>query len=470
MSDHTYCVILAAGLGKRLGGDSPKALASTRAGALIDLVLRGLEPLKPAKTIVVVGHKRELLEKHLASSPAAAHHSIETVYQDQQLGTGHAVRCALPALVGCKGTVILTYADHPLFRPETLRHFLEYHRYKKSTLTMISFQTPPPNGYGRIIRGSSNQVLRITEAKDCSPEELLIPEVNSGVYAVDSSFLKPAIDSLENKNSQGEYYLTDIVERASKEGQTVNAFPLGDPKEAAGVNTLSDLAFVNRVLQERFLQRLQSSGVIFDDLSSCSIDESVTIEPGARIGPHVQLKGTTTIAASVVLEGSSLIISSGIGPSAHIKLGSRIEDSTIGAESSVGPFANVRPGTILGAHVRVGNFVEVKGSTLHDGAKASHLTYLGDCIVGEETNIGAGTITCNYDGYRKSKTTIGKDVFIGSNSCLVAPVTIGDGSLIAAGSVITEDVPADALALGRARQEIKSSWAKKRRDLLSKKT
>lgn len=461
-------VILAAGLGKRLGGESPKAIAQTRSAALIDHVLEALAVLKPKKTVIVVGHKRELLEKHLASSPAARGHTIEITHQAEQLGTGHAVRCALPALAGCTGTVLLTYADHPLFKPETLSHFVAYHTYKKATLSMISFTAPPPNGYGRIIRGGKGEVLKITEAKDCSPEELLIQEVNSGLYAVDSAFLKPAIESLENNNAQKEYYLTDIVEKATKEGQTVSAFLLGDAREAAGVNNHADLAFVNTVLAQRHIESLQSNGVVFDDPSSCILDASVSIQPGARIGPQVQLRGATSIAEGAILEGSSLIIDSTIGKRAHVKLGSRIEGSSLGEEASVGPFANVRPGTKLGAHVRVGNFVEVKNATMHDGAKASHLTYLGDCTVGKETNIGAGTITCNYDGYNKSKTTIGKEVFIGSNSCLVAPVTIGDGALVAAGSVITRDVPSDALALGRARQENKDGWAKKRRDSLEK--
>lgn len=462
------CVILAAGLGKRLGGDSPKALATTRSGALIDLALESLASVSPVKTIVVVGHKRELLEKHLTTSSAAKGHTIETVSQPEQLGTGHAVRCALPALEGFTGTVILTYADHPLFTAETLKHFVAYHSFKKSTLTMLSFTAPPPNGYGRIVRGAKNEVLRITEAKDCNPEELLINEVNSGVYAVDSSFLKPAVESLQNNNSQKEYYLTDIIEKAVKEGQTVCAFPLGDPQEAAGVNTLSDLAYVNQVLERRHIRQLQADGVLFDDPATCSLDASVVLKAGARVGPQVQLRGETVVEAGAVLEGTSLIINSTIGRNVTIKLGSRVEEAVIGEEASVGPFANIRPGTSLGAHTRIGNFVEVKNATLRDGAKASHLTYLGDCTVGEESNIGAGTITCNYDGYRKSATTIGKGVFIGSNSCLVAPVHVGDGALIAAGSVITQDVPADALALGRARQELKGGWAATRRAKLEK--
>jgi len=463
-----FCVILAAGLGKRLGGDIPKAIAETRQGALLDLVLSGLSELKPAKTVIVVGHKRELIEQHIAKSAAAKGHSIEFAYQEQQLGTGHAVRCALPHLAGCSGSVVLSYADHPLFTKETLSHFVSYHAFKQSTLTMLSFNAPPPNGYGRIVRDAKGQVVRITEARDCNPEELLISEVNSGVYVVDSAFLKPAVESLENNNAQKEYYLTDLVEKAVKEGQRVTAFPLGDPREAAGVNNLADLHFVNSVLADRQIAALQAAGVHFVDPRSCEIDSAVTIAPGAKIGPGVQLRGKTSIGAGVVIEGSALLIDTVVHERAEIRLGCRIEAATIGEETSVGPCAHVRPGTVLGKHVRIGNFVEVKNAHLADGAKASHLTYLGDCSVGEESNIGAGTITCNYDGYKKSKTTIGRGVFVGSNSCLVAPVDLGDGALVAAGSVVTQDVPADALALGRAPQVNKAGWARRRREALER--
>lgn len=466
--ERIFCVILAAGLGKRLGGDIPKAITQTRQGALIDLVLSGLAELRPEKTVIVVGHKSELVEQHIAQSLAAKGHSIEFAYQEQQLGTGHAVRCALPHLAGCSGSVVLSYADHPLFTRETLSHFVSYHTFKQSTLTMLSFNAAPPNSYGRIVRDAQGRVARITEAKDCNPEELLIAEVNSGVYLVDSAFLKPAVESLEDNNAQKEYYLTDIVEKAVKEGQRVAAFPLGDPREAAGVNNLADLHFVNSVLAARQIAELQAAGVYFVDPRSCEIDASVTIASGARIGPGVQLRGKTAIGAGVVVEGSSLIIDTLVHDRAQIRLGSRVEGATIGEETTVGPCAHVRPGTVIGKHVRIGNFVELKNAHLADGAKASHLTYLGDCSVGESANIGAGTIICNYDGYKKSKTTIGRDVFVGSNSCLVAPVKLGDGSLVAAGSVVTQDVPGDALALGRAPQVNKEGWARRRREALKK--
>jgi|694.fasta_scaffold02333_21 bifunctional UDP-N-acetylglucosamine pyrophosphorylase/glucosamine-1-phosphate N-acetyltransferase len=460
------CVVLAAGIGKRMGGDLPKAVAKTREKALIDHVLESLAPLKPKKTVIVVGHKREILENHVRSSKSAAGHSVEFSLQEKQLGTGDAVRAALSAVASHKGTVLITYADHPLFTAQTLQDLVAFHAFKKATVTVLTFNVPPPNGYGRIIRHADGHVLRITEAKDCNPEELLTREVNSGIFAVDSSFLKPAIDSLVPNNAQGEYYLTDIVEKAAKEGQTVAAFPLGNPEEAAGVNSPTDMHYVNDVLKRRHVAHLRESGVLFDSPDTCTIDASVTVEPGAHIGPNVQLRGKSSVGAGAIIEGTTLIIDSQISPGALIKLGSRVEGASIGELSTVGPFANVRPGTVLGKEVRIGNFVETKNTTMRDGAKASHLTYLGDCTVGEHANIGAGTITCNYDGYNKAETTIGKGAFIGSNTALVAPVTVGDGAIVAAGSVITRDVPKDALGVARARQENKDGWAKARREQL----
>lgn len=460
------CVVLAAGIGKRMGGNLPKALTKTREKALIEHVLDSLSLLKPSKTVIVVGHGREALESHVRASASARGHAITFAVQEKPLGTGDAARAALAAVASFQGTVLITYADHPLFTSETLGSMVAFHTFKKATVTMLTFQVPAPNGYGRIVRHEKGNVLRITEAKDCTPEELLTSEVNSGVFAVDSSFLKPAVEALEPNNAQGEYYLTDIVEKAAKEGQTVAAFPLGNAEEAAGVNNLAELHFVNEVLKRRHVTKLREDGVIFDDPASCLLDATVSVEPGAHIGPNVQLRGTTSIGAGAIIEGTSLIIDSQIAPGALIKLGSRIEGASIGELSTVGPFANVRPGTVLGREVRVGNFVETKNTTMRDGAKASHLTYLGDCTVGEHANIGAGTITCNYDGYRKAETLIGKGAFIGSNSALVAPVAIGEGAVVAAGSVITRDVPKDALGVARARQENKDGWAQLRREQL----
>jgi bifunctional UDP-N-acetylglucosamine pyrophosphorylase/glucosamine-1-phosphate N-acetyltransferase len=462
--DTICCIILAAGAGKRMGGDLPKAVTQTREKALIDHLLDAVAPLQPSQTIVVAGHKQEVLKSYLATSASSKGHAIEIAIQDEQLGTGHAVKCALPALQGFTGTVLITYADHPLFTAETLKLFTQYHSFKKATLTMLSFKAPPPNGYGKVIRDGKGQVLRITEAKDCNPEEALIAEVNSGFYAVDSSFLKPAVESLTNTNAQGEYYLTDIVEKACKEGQTVTAFPLADASEAAGVNNPYELSLVNDILAQRHIKRLQLEGVSFADPKSCFLDASVTIASGAHIGPNVQLRGATTIGADVVIEGTAIIRDSTIADNAIIKLGSHVESSSIGKHSTVGPFAHVRPGSTIGEHCRIGNFVEIKNAEISKGAKINHLSYIGDAFVGAKANIGAGTITCNYDGYRKSHTHIGAETFVGSNSSIVAPVKIGDGAYVGAGSVITMEVPANTLAVARGRQSNIDDWARRFRE------
>lgn len=369
-----------------MGGDLPKAITQTREKALIDHLLDALAPLKPEKTIVVTGHKQELLKQHLSESPSATGHSIEYAFQEQQRGTGDAVKSALPALGSFKGTVLITYADHPLFTAETLKLFVQYHFHKKATLTMLSFQAPPPNGYGKVIRDTKREILRITEAKDCTPEEALVSEVNSGFYAVDSAFLKPAVEGLTNNNAQGEYYLTDIVEKASKEGQTVVAFPLANAEEAAGVNNPQDLALVNSILARRQMDRFIESGVSFVDPKSCFIDPGVTIGKHVVIGPNVQLKGKTFVGDKVTIHGTAIIEDSTIATGAVIKLGCQIEKSSIGRETTVGPFAHIRPDSRIGDHVRIGNFVETKSTTMHDGSKANHLTYLGDCTVGRGTD------------------------------------------------------------------------------------
>jgi bifunctional UDP-N-acetylglucosamine pyrophosphorylase/glucosamine-1-phosphate N-acetyltransferase len=395
---------------------------------------------------------------------------IVFAHQPEQRGTGDAVRCALPALEGFTGTVVILYGDSPLVSADTIRSLLKSLHDTQATLALISITADPSVPYGRILRDrTSGRILGIREAKDCSSEERLITEMNSGVYAVDSAFLAPAVTELKNDNVQKEFYLTDIVERAVREGQRVEAILAANSRELHGVNTLGELAMINRVLHEQKIKSLIDSGVNIEDPETVYIDEGVTVAPGARIGPNVQLRGATSIGANVVIEGSAFIKNCTVGAEATIKFSVAAEDASIGAHASVGPFAHLRGGTVLGDHVKIGNFVETKKAVLADGAKASHLTYLGDCTVGADTNIGAGTITCNYDGYKKFQTTIGRGVFIGSNSALVAPVTIEDGATVGAGSVITKTVERDSLAVTRAPQVAKVGWSKRKRELAEKK-
>lgn len=462
--DDLACVILAAGLGKRMGGDLPKAMVRTREKSLIEHVLDATATLRPLKTVIVTGHKREIIEPFVSTSPSAAQHKIAFAHQPKQLGTGDAVKHALPVLGDFRGSILILSADAPLIESETLELFVKYHSSKKATVSLISFHAAPPSPYGRLIRNNKTGELEaIVEAKDCNIEQVLVDEVNSSIYAVDSAFIKPAIESLTNDNAQGELYLTDIVSKAHKEGQVISTFKLSDSEEALGVNTPSELSEVNRILGKRAISKLMEEGVEMLSPETCMVDSTVKVHPGAIIGPNVQLKGTTEIAKGVLIEGTAVIVDSKVSEGAEIRLGCRIEGAAIGPKAAVGPFAHIRPGTSIGSEAKIGNFVETKKAIIADGAKASHLTYLGDCKIGKDTNIGAGTITCNYDGKNKFETIIGDNVFIGSNTALVAPVKIGDGALIGAGSVITKDVPAESLGLTRPELVIKEGWTKRKK-------
>ncbi len=462
-------IVLAAGLGKRMQSDFPKVLARTGEASLIEHVLRSALPLKPSLTSIVVGHKGELVESEVSRVSKENNWDLDHVHfahQPEQRGTGDAVKCALPILEGFRGNIMILCGDMPLVRESSLRSLLQLHEGSNATLTLMSLRTKDPAHYGRVLRDSkSKRVLGIVEARDCRPEQLAIDEINAAIYIVDSAFLAPAIKELKNENAQKEYYLTDIVSHAAREGQAVEALVMTDEQEIQGVNTRYELAMVNNTLREKRNKELLEAGVEILDPSSVYVDSQATIARGARIGPNVQILGKSSIAAGAIIEGTAYVMNSKIGEGAHLKLGVRIEDSVVGPKASVGPFAHLRPGTELGEEVKIGNFVETKKAKLSKGAKASHLTYLGDCTVGEEANIGAGTITCNYDGYEKFETTIGRDVFIGSNSSLVAPLKIEDGATIGAGSVITKGVEKDSLAFTRAPQVSKAGWSKRKRDL-----
>lgn len=466
MKEELAVIILAAGLGKRMRSELPKVAISTRQMPLIHHVLEAVSGLRPKKVVVVTGYKREHVEKIVREHEMASAAAIEFAYQEKQIGTGNAVKCALSNLQDFTGSVLILYGDIPLISTDTLKQFYSLHKEKSATLSLISFKVSGENAYGRVVRsGESGYVERIVEARDCTPQQLRIEEVNSGIYLVDSAFLAPAVNDLKNENAQHEYYLTDILERAAKEGQAVNAMLLTDGGEVQGVNTLYDLSLINRALAMEEKRQLIEKGVIFELPDTCLVDKSAEIATGVRIGPNVQILGKTKIGAGTVIEGTAYIRDSIIEEDATIKLGVRMEGAHLGKGASVGPFANLRPNSVLEEKARIGNFVEMKNARLGSGAKANHLTYLGDAEIGRDSNIGAGTITCNYDGYQKFQTKIGSEVFIGSNTALVAPVTIEDGASIGAGSVITKNVEKDSLAFTRPPQVSKSGWARRKRDL-----
>ena len=465
--DSLAVVVLGAGLGKRMGSNIPKVLHKTIEKTLIEHVLCSACSLNPERIVVVTGFGRDKVEAQVAAAQRAGalgETPLFFAFQEVQKGTGDAVKYALPHLKDFSGTVLILYGDVPLLRPETLVSLLIAHQKEGAALTLISAISDRQREYGRVIRDrETGRILRVTEAKDCTPQEYLLREVNSGIYAVQSGLLPLALESLKNDNAQQEYYLTDCVEFAVQHDFPVASLTLFEIEELQGVNNLLELSLINVSLLKRRRDLLLASGVSMVDPGSVFLDPEVILEPGVSIGPNVQIKGRSIVRAGAVIHGNAWIEDSTICEDAVIRTGVSIEGSVVGKGCSIGPFAHIRPETVLGENVHVGNFVEVKKSTLESGVKASHLTYLGDSFVGENTNIGAGTITCNYDGTVKNRTTVEKGCFIGSNTVLVAPVTVHEGAYIGAASVITEEVPGDSLAISRPPLVIKEGWAEKRR-------
>lgn len=456
-------IILAAGLGKRTGSKLPKVLIeSLESKPLIGYVLETIKELSPSKLGIIVGYGKDLVSE-ASLSFCKDLPNPDFCYQIEQRGTGDAVKAASQAFADWQGPVLILCGDMPLVKSDTLRNLILCHEQSKATLTLVTTSIPYDNAFGRVERDKAGTPCAIVERKDCTVQQIAIPERNLGVYCVESAFLFSALERLGNNNAQGEYYLTDIVKLAADEGQTVVAIPCSSPEEALGVNDMSDLMLVNEELRKKTISSWARAGVKFLAPDSVFIDSKVQIEKGVTIGPSVQIFGDTRIGEGTLLEGSAIIKNSTIGKNCLIRLGAYLNEATLEDSVKIGPFVQIRPGSVLKKDVMIGNFVELKNAHLDEGVKANHLTYLGDCEVGANSNIGAGTITCNYDGVKKSRTVIGKNVFVGSNTALVAPVSLGDGAVIGAGSVITKKVEADSLTLTRAPQVSRSGWAKDRR-------
>ncbi|MGZ8830614.1 MAG: bifunctional UDP-N-acetylglucosamine diphosphorylase/glucosamine-1-phosphate N-acetyltransferase GlmU [Thermoanaerobaculia bacterium] len=452
-------VILAAGLGKRMKSATIKILHRAAGRPIIEYVLDLAADLTDALPVMVVGHQRDAVQQAVAGRARFA-------VQEQQLGTGHAVLQAAKILEasGLKGRrVLILSGDVPLTRPETLQKLLDEHERSQNALTLLTMKLDDPAMYGRIVR-DSNGVAKIVEAKEASPDEKRIKEVNAGVYVFDGEHLFDDLRSLSNTNAQGEYYLTDLIAVLRKSGRPVGAVVADDPIEALGVNSRSDLAQVEGEIQRRVVDRLMNEGVTFRNPATVVIDSMVSIGNDTVVYPYVTIEGATRIGSGCVIEPGVHLQNVTIGNNVHVKTGTVAEGADIAEEATVGPYAHLRPGTKLARKVKVGNFVETKKAVFGEGAKASHLSYIGDAEVGADVNIGAGTITCNYDGVNKHKTVLEDGVFIGSDSQLVAPVRIGRGAYVGAGSTITKDVPPDALALSRAPQQIIEGWAIRKRE------
>ena len=427
-------IVLAAGQGTRMNSDLPKVLHHVAAAPLLHHALSVAQALEPSRIVTVIGHGGEAV----AASATAFNEAVETVVQDPQAGTAHAVAQAAPLLSDAPGEAIVLYADTPLIREETLRGMLEARA--KHAVVILGFHARDPGRYGRLLT-DGDQLLAIREFKDATPEERAITLCNSGVVCAEARTLFSLIAEVKNDNAAGEYYLTDIVELARKRGLSAGVV-LCDEAETLGVNTRAQLAEAEAAFQARARTEALDNGVTLTAPETVFFGLDTYVGRDAIIGPNV-------------LFGPGVTVESG----AEIKGFCHLEGCHISRGATVGPFARLRPGAELAEDVHVGNFVEIKNAILDEGVKVGHLTYLGDAHVGEFTNIGAGTVTCNYDGVMKHRTTIGKRAFIGSDTMLVAPVTVGDGALTASGSVITEDVPPEAIAIGRARQVTKAGLA-----------
>jgi bifunctional UDP-N-acetylglucosamine pyrophosphorylase/glucosamine-1-phosphate N-acetyltransferase len=432
---------MAAGAGTRMNSDLPKVLRRVAGRPMIDAVLDEAGKLSPSAVVVVVGHGRERVLAHLKGRPEELWFAV----QDPPRGTGDAVRRAMPRLAEVAGPVLVLSGDTPLLTAASLRFLLAHLQRKKADLCLFTARPENPGSLGRIVR-KRGRLARIVEVKDATPEELGLSEVNAGIYCFDARALRKGLKSLSNRNAAGEFYLTDAVTALIRGGARVETLELADPREAMGVNSSRELALADAVERRRGAERLIDEGATILDPESTLVGPYVTAARDVVIHPFVVLEGRTSLAHGC-----------------EIKSFCDLNDAIVGPRTTVGPFARLRPGSVLEEDVRVGNFVEVKKARLRRGAKAAHLSYLGDADVGEEANIGAGTITCNYDGERKNFTRIGKGAFIGSDTQLVAPVDVGEGAYVGAGSTITKNVPPGSLAISRGSQRNIEGWAARRK-------
>ena len=451
-------IILAAGLGTRMKSKRAKVLHRAGGLTLIEHVVHAAAGVtSPERITVVVGCQADQVKK------ALAHSGTQFVEQMEQKGTGHALMMCRQLLAQQRGLVVVTYGDGPLLSTTTLQELIDRQSGSDAAATLITTQLADPTGYGRILLGKSGEVQAIVEQKAATPEQLALRLINSGIYCFRADLLWKHITEIRPDNPAREYYLTDIVEILHRAGHKVAALEIPDSQELLGINTRAELAAVDRIFRERKVRELMLAGVTIEKPETVTIDGAARVGPDTVVGPFAQILGHTEIGEDCAIGACSVIENSILGDRVQVAPFTSILDSSVEADARIGPFARLRGGAHIGPGAHIGNFVELKNTRFGAGAKANHLAYLGDAEIGEKTNIGAGTITCNYDGVQKHRTRIGQEAFVGSNSTLVAPIEIGDGSYIGAGSVITDPVPGEALALGRARQVVKEGWAAKRK-------
>ena len=450
-------ILLAAGQGTRMKSDLPKVLHSLGGKALFLHALETAQRLGPERVAVVVGHGADAVRQAYGSI------GVTWAIQEKQLGTGHAVLCAQEAFNGFAGEVVILSGDVPLIQENTLRAMIERHRRRNAAATLLTAVLEDPKGYGRILRDAQSNLTGIVEEKDASEAQRKIREVNAGVYVASAPFLFAALSDVKNNNQQGEYYLPDIVAVGLDQGLTIETVTAEDPREMMGVNSREELAFMEKNLRQSINKKWLLAGVTLKDPETTYIDEGVTIGKDTVIGPNTQLRGKTIIGERCQIDGSAFLTDAEIGDEVHLRFavvmtGCRVERGAI-----IGPFAHLRPGTDLGPNVHIGNFVEAKEAKLGEGTKANHLSYLGDVTIGRDTNIGAGTITCNYDGFHKYKTNIGDRVQVGSDTTLVAPISLGDDVYVATASTVRHDIPAGALVYNPREERVREGWTEQKR-------
>lgn len=450
-------LLLAAGQGTRLKSKTIKLLHPVAGRPMVTWVARAAQALKPSRSVAVVGFQGERVQEALAGLCDAF------AVQSEQRGTGHAVMQAEGALKGARGALMIVNGDLPNLTPATLRALVALHRKSKAALTLVTTDVADSTGYGRIVRDPKGRVVRIVEHKDATADERRISEINCGIYCADHAALVASLRKIRPNNAQKEYYLTDAVHALIRRGEVVVALKHAVSREVLGVNTRAELAAATSLLYARKASDLQDAGVTLLD------PERTWVDPRAKIGrdtvlyPDVYIEGECVIGEDCVVRPGSRLVNMTLGRGVEVKDHCVLTDSRIGDDAQLGPFAHLRPGSVLDAKARVGNFVELKKTRLGLGSKAPHLAYLGDAEIGPGCNIGAGTITCNYDGVHKHPTKLGPGVFIGSDTQLVAPVTVGEGAYVAAGTTVTEDVPAGALAISRTRQLNLEGWVERRK-------
>ena len=447
-------VVLAAGKSTRMKSQLAKVLHPIMGKPMLAYPLDTLQHLGLAKIVVVVGHQAETVKAQFS------HYPVEFVIQEPQLGTGHAVQVAATALDGRQNTIVVLCGDVPLLEAETLRQLYKFHQASAAAVTVLTVELAEPGSYGRIVKNPQGNVIKIVEARDATPEELSIREINTGIYCFQFPFLQEALQTLRPNNDQHELYLTDVIAAARARNLHVASLKTMDEHSFQGINSRVELAAVTSRVRCQINKRHMLAGVTLIDPDATYIEAEVEIGADTVIFPNCYLMGKTIIGEGCLLEPDVKINDSSIGNGVTIKMGTVIAESLVADEAQLGPYSHLRPLNDIRRKAKVGNFVELKKSVLHAGAKASHLTYLGDAVVGENVNVGAGTITCNYDGKKKYQTIIEAGAFIGSNTSLVAPVTVGAGAYVGAGSTITEDVPPDKLAIARGRQVIKEKKQK----------